>query len=104
MAMINKRPGKIRGEVNQRLSQLLSSEDVDIAPHEYRRTYATTLLEADLPLRAIQKLLSHSTIATTETYLFNATTGYRDDAADVFNNAFARPEHSDSYPATHYSP
>ncbi|AJY53206.1 tyrosine-type recombinase/integrase [Halomonas sp. KO116] len=96
VAMINKRLEKICGEVNQRLRHLLGSEHVDIAPHDYRRTYATTLLEAGLPLRAIQKLLGHSTVATTETYLFDATTGYRDDAADIFNKAFALSAQSDS--------
>lgn len=63
MAVINKRLEKICQEVNQRLSAQLDSEHIDIAPHDYRRTYTTTLLEAGLPLRAIQKLLGHSTIA-----------------------------------------
>lgn len=91
VAMINKRLEKICQEVNQRLSAQLGSEHIDIAPHDYRRTYATTLLEAGLPLRAIQKLLGHSTIATTETYLFDSTTGYREDAAEIFSTAFSLP-------------
>jgi integrase len=94
VAMVNKRLEKICGEVNQRLRHLLGNEHVDIAPHDYRRTYATTLLEAGLPLRAIQKLLGHSSIATTETYLFDATTGYRDDAAEIFDDAFALSDQS----------
>lgn len=89
VAMINKRLQVICGEVNQRLSQQLGDQHIEIAPHDYRRTYATTLLEAGLQLRAIQKLLGHSSVATTEAYLFDDTAGYRDDAAQIFNQAFA---------------
>lgn len=37
--------------------------------HRMRHTYGTTLLENDVDLRRVQKLMRHSSLATTETYL-----------------------------------
>lgn len=38
-------------------------------PHSYRRFFATSLLNADVPIYKISKLLGHSDIRTTERYL-----------------------------------
>lgn len=66
---------KLPPRLRNRLTRVLYNVGVKQAPHDgrsphvLRRTCATTLLESGASIRDVQRILGHSSLATTERYL-----------------------------------
>ncbi len=69
--MLNNRGGRLSPQtLRVRLRRLSSDLGISphVTPHRFRHTAATTLIEEGVDIRFVQRLLGHSSIATTELY------------------------------------
>jgi integrase/recombinase XerC len=83
---LNQRGGKlttrgIRYILAERRS--LMGMEKPITPHKFRHTFATDLLNAGADIRAVQELLGHSSLSSTQVYLSVS----RDRLKEVYRNA-----------------
>lgn len=56
----------------------MAGETLHITPHMFRHSFATMLLEEDVDIRYIQRLLGHSSIVTTQIYTYVSGKKQRD--------------------------
>ena len=82
------------GRYGVRAGVLKATKDGDrpINPHMLRHSYATRLINAGVPVHAVQRALGHSHLATTSVYLHVSD----DELADQLREALSQTTEEDT--------
>jgi site-specific recombinase XerD len=59
-------------KINELTQQLSQQSGIHVTPHAFRRLFATRLVELGMPVAYVQRLLGHSDIKTTMSYVYDA--------------------------------
>ncbi len=73
-SMANNRPAKNpdpmdRSNVIRRITNISVASRVKFTPHSLRRSFATNLYKNNVPIEAIQRILGHESVTTTQSYI-----------------------------------
>ncbi len=68
-------------ELNIKRAAILAGVDKEVTPHKLRHSFATHMLQRGADIRAIQKLLGHSSLKTTQIYADYSV----DDLKEIYN-------------------